>query len=81
MPLFPGANIRNGRRSATAVFQILPGASFVVSGAAKASESALTSASAEMTWMNGWSTAVTFEGQFSDVTKSYAGKGLMRYAW
>jgi hypothetical protein len=31
--------------------------------------------------MNGWSTAVTFEGQFSDVTKSYAGKGLMRYAW
>lgn len=71
----------NTDRRVTAVFQALPGASFVVSGAAQASESALTSASAEMNWMNGWSTAVTFEGQFSDVTKSYAGKGLMRYAW
>ncbi|MHB0770648.1 autotransporter domain-containing protein [Bradyrhizobium sp. 5.13L] len=71
----------NTDRSVTAVFQTLPGASFVVSGAAQAGESALTSASAEMNWMNGWSTAVTFEGQFSDLTKSYAGKGLLRYAW
>jgi autotransporter-associated beta strand protein len=71
----------NTDRRVTAVFQTLPGASFVVSGAAQAHESALTSASAEINWLNGWSTAVTFEGQFSDVTKSYAGKGLLRYAW
>jgi len=29
----------------------------------------------------GWSTAATFEGEFSDVTRSYAGKGVVRYAW
>ena len=27
------------------------------------------------------SLAATFEGEFSDVTRSYAGKGVMRYAW
>jgi hypothetical protein len=31
--------------------------------------------------MNGWSAAGTFEGEFSDVTRSYAGKGVVRYAW
>jgi hypothetical protein len=25
--------------------------------------------------------AGTFEGQFSNVTNSYAGKGVVRYAW
>jgi hypothetical protein len=25
--------------------------------------------------------AVTFEGEFSDVTRSCAGKGVVRYAW
>jgi uncharacterized protein with beta-barrel porin domain len=69
-------------RSIGATFQAaLPGASFVVNGAAQASESALTTASAEWKWMNGWSTAATFEGEFSDVTRSYAGKGVVRYAW
>jgi hypothetical protein len=23
----------------------------------------------------------TFEGEFSEVTRSYAGKGIVRYAW
>ena len=68
-------------RAAAATFQALPGASFVVNGAAQASDSALTTASAEMKWMNGWSAAATFEGEFSDVTRSYAGKGVVRYAW
>jgi hypothetical protein len=31
--------------------------------------------------MNGWSAAATFEGEFSDVTRSYAGKGVVRYTW
>ena len=31
-----------------------------------------------MKWLNGWSAAATFEGEFSDVTRSYAGKGVMR---
>lgn len=71
----------NPDRAVGATFQSLPGASFVVNGAAQASDSALTTASAEMKWMNGWSAAATFEGEFSDVTRSYAGKGVVRYAW
>jgi hypothetical protein len=27
-------------------------------------------------WINGWSATTTFEGEFSDVTSSYAGKGV-----
>ncbi len=68
-------------RGIGATFQALPGASFVVSGAAQAHDSALTTASAEMKWINGWSAAATFEGEFSQVTRSYAGKGVVRYAW
>jgi uncharacterized protein with beta-barrel porin domain len=68
-------------RNIVATFQALPGASFVVSGAAQASDSALTTASAEMKWTNGWSAAATFEGEFSKVTESYAGKGVVCYAW
>ena len=29
-----------------------------------------------MKWLNGWSAAATFEGEFSDVSRSYAGKGV-----
>ena len=68
-------------RAIAATFQSLPGASFVVNGAAQASDSALTTASIEMKWRNGWSVAATFEGEFSNVTDSYAGKGVVRYQW
>ncbi|HTA99592.1 MAG TPA: autotransporter domain-containing protein [Bradyrhizobium sp.] len=78
---FAWAHDFNPDRSIAATFQALPGASFVVNGAAQASDSALTTASAEMKWINGWSVAVTFEGEFSDVTRSYAGKGVVRYTW
>nr|WP_283811375.1 autotransporter domain-containing protein [Bradyrhizobium uaiense] len=71
----------NPNRNVGAVFQALPGAAFVVNGAAQASDSALTTASLEMKWRNGWSAAATFEGEFSNVTQSYAGKGVMRYTW
>ncbi len=71
----------NPDRSIGATFQTLPGASFVVNGAQQAHNSALTTASAEMKWINGWSAAATFEGEFSEVTRSYAGKGTVRYAW
>nr|WP_256441548.1 autotransporter domain-containing protein [Bradyrhizobium sediminis] len=68
-------------RTIAATFQTLPGASFVVGGAAQAHDSALTTASAELKWINGFSLAATFEGEFSDVTSSYAGKGVARYNW
>lgn len=78
---FAWAHDFNPDRSIVATFQALPGASFVVNGAAQAPDSALTTASVEMKWLNGWSAAATFEGEFSNVTRSYAAKGLLRYAW
>jgi hypothetical protein len=55
-------------------FGTLPGASFIVNNAAH--DAALTTASAEVKWRNGFSLAATFEGEFSNVTASYAGKGV-----
>ncbi|WP_225175132.1 autotransporter domain-containing protein [Bradyrhizobium sp. NBAIM02] len=71
----------NPDRTLSAVFQTLPGSALVVNGAAQARDSALTTASVLMNWMNGWSASATFEGEFSNVTRSYAGKGRVRYAW
>ena len=70
----------NPDRSVAATFQALPGASFVVNGATAAHDAALTTASAEMKWLNGISLAATFEGEFSPLTRSYAGKGVVAYA-
>jgi uncharacterized protein with beta-barrel porin domain len=71
----------NSDRAVTAVFQTLPGASFVVNGARANPDGALVSAGAEMKWINGFSLAATFEGEFSSNTTSYAGKGVARYTW
>jgi uncharacterized protein with beta-barrel porin domain len=78
---FAWAHDFNTDRNIAATFQTLPGASFVVNGAAQAHDAALVTGSAEMKWLNGWSTAATFEGEFSNVTRSYAGKGVVRYSW
>jgi T5SS/PEP-CTERM-associated repeat protein/autotransporter-associated beta strand protein len=71
----------NPDRSLATTFQTLPGASFVVSGATAARDSALLTTAAEMKWLNGFSLAATFDGAFSNVTRSYAGKGVARYNW
>ena len=68
-------------RAIAATFQGLPGASFVVNGAAQARDSALITASAEQKWTSGWSMAATFEEQLSDVSRTYAGKGIIHYRW
>jgi uncharacterized protein with beta-barrel porin domain len=78
---FAWAHDFNPDRAIGAAFQTLPGASFVANGARQAGDSALTTASAEFKWTNGWSTATTFEGEFAGVTRSYAGKGVVRYQW
>jgi hypothetical protein len=46
-----------------------------------AHDAALTTASAELKWLKGISIAATFDGEFSSVTRSYAGKGAVNYAW
>jgi len=71
----------NPDRAVTAVFQALPGASFVVNGARGDPDGALVSAGAEMKWLSGFSLAATFEGEFSGNTASYSGKGVARYTW
>ena len=78
---FAWAHDFNTDRNVAAVFQTLPGASFVVNGAAQSRDSALTTGSVEMRWLNGWSAAATFEGEFSGISQFYAGKGVVRYAW
>ena len=78
---FPWAHDFNPDRNIAATFQTLPGTCFVVNGAAQAHDAALTAASAEIKWLNGFSLAATFEGEFSDVTRSYADKGVVRYQW
>jgi uncharacterized protein with beta-barrel porin domain len=71
----------NNDRSVTAVFQTLPGTSFVVNGARANPDAALVSAGAEMKWLSGFSLAATFEGEFSGNSMSYAGKGVAKYSW
>ncbi|OBQ67145.1 hypothetical protein A8145_30715 [Mesorhizobium loti] len=71
----------NADRNITATFEALPGATFVASGAARAADALLTSASAELKFNNGWTLSGTVDGEFSKATRSYAGRGAVRYAW
>ncbi|WP_246801211.1 autotransporter domain-containing protein [Bradyrhizobium genosp. L] len=71
----------NNNNSVSAIFQSLPGTSFVVNGATPKPDSALVSAGAEVKWLNGFSVAATFEGEFSSNVTSYAGKGVAKYSW
>jgi hypothetical protein len=66
----------NPNRSIAATLQPLPGASLRRRRGA-GQRPALTSASMERKRTNGVSIAGTFEGEFSVVTRSYAGKGVV----
>jgi uncharacterized protein with beta-barrel porin domain len=68
-------------RRVSSFFQTLPASNFVVQGAATARDAALTTASAEFRWRNGFAVAATFDGEFSNLTRSYAGKGTVSYQW
>ena len=52
-----------------------------MNGAAGAHDAALTTVSAELKWLNGFALASTFEGEFSAVTRSYAGRSVASYKW
>ena len=64
-----------------AVFQALPGASFIVNGAAPAKNSALVSGGTELRLANGVSLLGKFDGEFASRSSTYAGTGMVRYAW
>jgi uncharacterized protein with beta-barrel porin domain len=64
-----------------AVFQTLPGASFIVNGATPAKDSALVSAGSELRLANGVTLIGKFDGEFASHSSTYAGTGTVRYAW
>jgi autotransporter-associated beta strand protein len=64
-----------------AVFQTLPGASFIVNGATPAKNSALASAGAELRLANGVVLLGKFDGEFASHSSTYAGTGTVRYTW
>jgi outer membrane autotransporter protein len=67
--------------SLAALFQTLPGASFVVNGATPAKNSALTSAGAELRLASGVILLAKFDGEFASHSSTYAGTGTVRYTW
>jgi autotransporter-associated beta strand protein/T5SS/PEP-CTERM-associated repeat protein len=64
-----------------AVFQALPGASFIVNGAAPVKNSALVSGGTELRLANGVSLLGKFDGEFASRSSTYAGTGMVRYTW
>jgi outer membrane autotransporter protein len=92
MLLYPGAVLALRARLAwahdwvtdpilAAAFQTLPGASFIVSGATPAQNSALASAGAELRLANGISLLGKFDGEFASHSTTYGGTGTIRYRW
>lgn len=67
--------------SLDAVFQSLPGASFVVDGAAPPADSALVSVGAELHLTRNWSVQAKFDGELAHSSQTYAGIGTARYVW
>ncbi|HTC03666.1 MAG TPA: autotransporter outer membrane beta-barrel domain-containing protein [Xanthobacteraceae bacterium] len=64
-----------------AVFETLPGANFIVNGAAIPKNSALTTAGAELHLTQAWSVLAKFGGEFAKGSETYAGTGTLRYVW
>jgi autotransporter-associated beta strand protein len=64
-----------------AVFESLPGASFVVNGAPLPSDSALTSLGAELYLTSSLRLIAKFDGEFAPGSQTYAGTGTLRYTW
>jgi autotransporter-associated beta strand protein len=67
--------------TAAATFQALPGASFIVNGAAPPRNSGLASVGAEVRFANGIAVGAKFDGEFAAASQTYAGTGTLRYVW
>jgi autotransporter-associated beta strand protein len=64
-----------------AVFQSLPGASFIVYGASPPKNSALASAGADLYLTRALSLAAKIDGEFAAGSQTCAGTGTLRYTW
>jgi uncharacterized protein with beta-barrel porin domain len=71
----------NNDSNVTATFVNLPAASFVVNGAAPASNLGLATLGAELRMKNGWAFLGKVDGEFGDRTQTYSGTGRIRYTW
>jgi outer membrane autotransporter protein len=68
--------------SLDAVFQSLPGVSFVVDGAKPPPNSALASAGVEFRMTPAWSLMMKFDGEFAPAgSDTYSGTATLRYRW
>ncbi len=67
--------------SQAAVFQSLPGSSFVVNGARPASDGALVTAGLLLKLAGGWSLSAKMDGEFSSTTAIYAGNAVIKREW
>ena len=67
--------------SRAAVFQTLPGASFIVNGAVPAKDAALVSAGTELRLVNGVTLLGKFDGEFASHAQTYGGTATVRWAW
>lgn len=65
----------------TAVFQTLPGSSFIVNGATPARNSALATLGVELRLARGLSLLGKFDGEFASGSTTYAATGTLRYVW
>ena len=65
----------------TAAFQTLPGASFIVNGAAPPEDSALVTLGLELRLANCLSFLARFDGDFASGSTTYAATGTVRYVW
>jgi uncharacterized protein with beta-barrel porin domain len=75
------AHDEGNNRNISAVFGSLPGSNFTINGAVPSKDLALVSAGADLALLNNVTLSGMFEGQFSDTTTGYGGKGTVRYTW
>ncbi|UYO47782.1 autotransporter domain-containing protein [Rhodopseudomonas palustris] len=67
--------------SLLATFQALPGASFIVNGAAPTRDSGLASVGAELRFAGGLVISAKLDGEFAAHAQTYAGTATLRYLW
>jgi uncharacterized protein with beta-barrel porin domain len=75
------ANDSGNQRRAGATFQALPGAGFTVLGAKAPTNLALFTGGAELRLRSNVSVGAKFDGEFATRAQTYAGTGMLRYAW
>jgi uncharacterized protein with beta-barrel porin domain len=61
-----------------AVFQALPGASFIFNAAVPTKNTALASAGADLRLVNGVTLLAKFDGEFASHAQTYTGTGTVR---